>query len=178
MGLEQDVVRLQEYAKKRLEGKEQAQELLKKDASELITELSIHQEELNIQNEELKRAQLELEASRTKYFQLYDLAPVGYITLSPELVITEINLAASDLLGAEKKNIVNRGLSAFVTPQCQELLYLHYRRVATEGEQNHTITVLRKDGSEVLVQFESRLGGGARKRIPINFDRCHRGQES
>ena len=64
-----------------------------------LEELTIHQEMLKIQNEELKRIQLELESTKAKYFELYDLAPVGYITLSNDLIVKEANLAASKLLG-------------------------------------------------------------------------------
>ncbi len=149
---------LRERAKKRLERKRPAHTVSEKAPSELIEELSIHQEELNIQNEELLRAQVELEASRAKYFELYDMAPVGYITLNQDLVIKEANLAASSLLGTMRNIAINRGISTFISPECQEMLYLHYRRLAQgEGKQKHTLIVQRKDGSKPLVQFESNI---------------------
>ncbi len=86
MGEELEKSDLRELAKKRLEEKPSVQATSSKNASELIEDLSIHQEELNIQNEELLRVQHELEAARAKYFELYDLAPVGYVTLTPELL--------------------------------------------------------------------------------------------
>jgi PAS domain-containing protein len=130
---------LREQAKKRLERKTSVQDLSEKDPSALISELSIHQEELNIQNEELRRVQLELEASNAKYFRLYDLAPLGYITLTPDLVIKEANLAASTLFRMDRDVLINRNLSSFISPRSQELFYLHFRRVVEEaGKQQHT----------------------------------------
>ncbi len=158
MNEEHENVELRERAKKRLEGKRPVQAPSERDTLELVEDLSIHQEELKIQNEELLRVQVELEASRAKYFELYDLAPVGYITLNRDLVVREANLAASMLLGMDRNNVINRGISTFFTEQSQELLYLHFRRLAQgEGKQKHVLTVQRKDGSEIMVQFESNL---------------------
>ncbi len=108
------------------------------DVIELIQELSIHQEELEMQNEELRRTQVELEASRTKYYRWYELAPVGYLTVSPNLVITEANLTASSLLGTEREMMIGRGISTFFPGKSQELLHLHYRRVAAGERKTET----------------------------------------
>ena len=85
------------------------------EAAPLADELKLHKEELNLQNEELKRVQMELETSKAKYYELYDLAPVGYITLSPELFIKEANLAAAMLLGCEKNKLIGRALFVHLT---------------------------------------------------------------
>ena len=139
----------------RLENTSMIRELSKKDwlkeKVKLVEDLSPHQEELNIQNEELLRVQQDLEATRTKYFELYDLAPVGYITLTPDLIIKEANLTASKLLGIDRKNLFNRGLSAFVPYGSQESLYLHYRRLTEEKEkQVSTFPLCTKDGRDSL----------------------------
>ncbi len=124
----------------------------------LVEDLGLHQEELNIQNEELLRVQHELEATRAKYFELYDLAPVGYIALTNDLIIKEANLTASKLLGIDRTNLFGKGLSAFVSPSSQESLYLHYRMLAQGKEkQVNTFLVKNKNGEELCIQFESDL---------------------
>ena len=65
----------------------------------LVHELQVHQIELEMQNWELRRIQAELEVSRARYFDLYDLAPVGYFTLSERGLIVETNLSAAKLFG-------------------------------------------------------------------------------
>jgi two-component system, chemotaxis family, sensor kinase Cph1 len=135
------------------------------DTGMLVEELIIHQEELSIQNEELKRIQLEVEATKAKYFELYDLAPVGYLTLNPELIIKEANLAASILLGCDRNRLIGKRLSSFLTPDSNEKLFLHYSRVTRgERERAQTFGALKDKESEVQIQFESNvIEGGSEK---------------
>jgi PAS domain-containing protein len=73
----------------------------------VLYELSVHQVELERQNEELRRAESEREASLARYTDLYDSAPVGYCTLA-DGVISEANLAAANLLGVDRKALTTR----------------------------------------------------------------------
>ena len=75
-------------------------------ARQLVHELRMHQIELEMQNEELRRRQETLEASWARYFNLYDLAPVGYFTLSHKGLILEANLSAAALLGVPRGALV------------------------------------------------------------------------
>ena len=76
----------------------------------------MHQVELEMQNEELRRAQLELDATRARYFDLYDLAPVGYCTLSEQGLILEANLTAASRLGVARDALAQQRLTSFIFP--------------------------------------------------------------
>jgi PAS domain S-box-containing protein len=97
------------------------------DLEALLNELSVHQIELEMQNEQLLETQLELEAAHARYYDLWDLAPIGYVTLDAEGAILQANLAAGRLLGAERIDLTGRLISAFVHPQSQDAYYLFWR---------------------------------------------------
>src|SRR4051812_3269290 len=81
-----------------------------------VHELRVHQTELKMQNEELRRAQVELGAARERYFDLYDLAPVGYCTLNEQGLILEANLTAATLLGVPRGALARQPISRFILP--------------------------------------------------------------
>jgi PAS domain S-box-containing protein len=87
-----------------------------KDAKRLVQELEIHQVELELQNEELRAARIELEAGLERYTELFDFAPIGYATLVPDDVIREVNHAGARLLGKERSRLVDRRFGVFVAP--------------------------------------------------------------
>jgi len=80
----------------------------------LLHELLVHKVELEMQNEELRRAYSSLEEARDRYIDLYEFAPVGYITVSREGLISEINLTGATLLGWERTKLLKRRFSQFV----------------------------------------------------------------
>ncbi|MEI6308742.1 MAG: PAS domain-containing protein, partial [bacterium] len=84
------------------------------ETRQMLHELRVHQIELEMQNEELRRAQEELNISRARYFDLYDLVPVGYCTLSEKGLILEANLAAATLLGVSRGALVKQLISRFI----------------------------------------------------------------
>ncbi len=104
------------------------------EAGRLLHELRVHQIELEMQNEELHRAQVELEGSRARYFDLYHLAPVGYLTLSEKGTILEANLRAAALLGMPAGTLVKRPLSRFILPEDSDVYYRYHRQLFQTGQ--------------------------------------------
>ena len=95
------------------------------ETRQTLHELRLHQIELEMQNEELRRTQAELDAARARYFDLYDLAPVGYLTLSEQGLIIEANLTAANLLGVTRGEMIKQPLSRYILPKDQDIYYLH-----------------------------------------------------
>ncbi len=112
---------------------EAAASLTPEEMRQLFHELRVHQIELEMQNEELHRSQIALEASRARYFDLYDLAPVGYFTLTPKGIIQEANLTASVLLGVPRDDLVKRPFAHFILPGDQDIYYGHTKKLFDTG---------------------------------------------
>jgi PAS domain S-box-containing protein len=126
------------------------------DTTELIHELRVHQIELEIQNEELRNAQLELADSRNKYCELYDFAPVGYFTLNKEGLIVGVNLTGASFLGEERGNLLKSKFSHFIAPGSQDDFYLHHKKVVeSRTRQSCEVKLRRKDGTEFPAQLVS-----------------------
>ena len=83
-------------------------------ADRLLHELRVHQIELEIQNRTLREAQEQLETSRERYVELFDFAPMAYLTLEGDGRIVEVNLAAARMLGFERSSLIGRRLQAVV----------------------------------------------------------------
>jgi PAS domain S-box-containing protein len=121
-----------------------------------LHELRVHQIELEMQNVELRRTQEELEGSRARYFDLYDLAPVGYFTLSERGLILEANLTAAKLLGVARGALVKQPLSRFVLPEDQDIHYRHLKPLLETGApQSWELRLLRKDAAPFWARVEA-----------------------
>ena len=124
---------LRREAEARLDGSSRARPV-PADPALAAHELRVHQIELEMQNEELRRAQLELDTQRAKYFELFDLAPVGYLTVSETGMVRDVNVTAARLLGAEPRRIVGQPFSTFVADADHDAYYLCLRRLGQTGE--------------------------------------------
>jgi PAS domain S-box-containing protein len=119
-----------------------------------LHELHVHQIELEMQNEELMRAQVELLALQNRYFDLYDLAPVGYLTLSQQGVVIETNLAAASLLGYSRSSLIGSPISRFVFKEDQDLYYLHRKQLFKTLElQTCELRMVNKEGLPFWAQL-------------------------
>lgn len=128
------------------------------EISTLIHDLRVHQVELATQNEELRHIQEELEASRARYFNLYDLAPVGYLTLSQGGTILEANLTAADMLGTPKSCLLKQRLSQFIVSEDQATYYHCLQRLlATNMSQSCDFRMQPLNGTLLWVHLDATL---------------------
>jgi len=136
--------------------------LTPEQAQEILHELRVHQIELEMQNEELRQAQAELETSRARYFDLYDLAPVGYLTLSKQGTILEANLTASKLLGVKQGALVRRPLTHFIHLADDDIYNEHCSRLFKTGKpQVFEMRLVKHDGSQFWARLEASAARGA-----------------
>ena len=120
-----------------------------------LHELRVHQIELEIQNEEMRLAQAALDALRARYFDLYELAPVGYCTVSEQGQILEANLTAATLLRVERGALAGKSLSAFISKEGQELYYRCRKNLLdTRQPQGGDLRMARKDGTAFFAHLE------------------------
>jgi PAS domain S-box-containing protein len=131
-------------------------EMKEKTPEELIHELRVHQIELEMQNEELKKTQLVLEECRDRYVDLYDFAPVGYFTFTRGGRIAEVNLTGAALLGGERQELLNRGYGHFVAPEDFDRWERHLGSVyKSEEKQSCDLALKRKDGATFHARLDS-----------------------
>ena len=128
------------------------------DAAPLLHELQVHQIELEMQNEELRQAQADLAALQTRYFDLYDRAPVGYVTLNEQGTMLEANLAATVLLGTTRRAAGKQTLTQFILPEDQDIYYRQHRLLLqTDDIQRCEVRIMRPDGTWRWVQLDMSI---------------------
>ena len=118
------------------------------EVKQLLHELQVHQIELEMQNEELRSAQQQLDSSRARYFELYDLAPIGYLTLDKRRLIKECNLCAAKMMGVDRSALINTPISNILLKEDQIIFYEHLKVChETDGPQHFEIRLMRADGA-------------------------------
>jgi PAS domain S-box-containing protein len=127
-----------------------------RSAAELLHELQVHQIELEMQNEELRSARIALEASRDRYLDLFEFAPVGYLTLTGNRQIDAINLAGAKLLGDERAPLLQRHFDHFVADEDRDRWYLLFFRLmaVAGGNGGIELKLLRRDGTAIYVHVD------------------------
>lgn len=140
------------------------------DPQKLLQELRVHQMELEMQNEHLRRFQAEVEAWHAKYFALYDLAPVGYCTLSNTGLILQANMTATQMLGVTRSELIRKPLSRFVLKKDADSFQLLRRRLhSTKGSQSCELRMVKSDGTPLWVHLSAAAmpGEGASEVLHI-----------
>ncbi len=131
-------------------------------ARQVLHELQVHQIELGLQNEELRRAQVSLGAEQARYFDLYDLAPVGYFSLGETGLILEANLTAATLLGTARSALVNQPITRYILKEAQDSFYLYHKRLVATGEAQACELQMHKfDGTPFWARLQTIIARDA-----------------
>jgi len=152
---------LRERAEASLRGKaalspENLAKLTPEAAQLMLHELQVHQIELEMQNEELRHSQHALDAARTRYFDLYDLAPVGYCSVSEPGLIIEANLTAASLLGLARGALAGKPFSRFIFKEDQDNYYLCRKHLLDTGHpQACEFRMVKDDGTPFWAHLEA-----------------------
>jgi PAS domain S-box-containing protein len=142
-----DAVREEIATHKRVEAEQEA----------LRHDLLVHQSELQAQNEELRRAQEELTAARDRYSDLYDFAPVGYLTVNAAGRLVQVNFTFAGLLGGiERHDLLQQPLLRFIAPESQEDFHFFWLRLEQSGELERVELRLNKaDGTTFWAHLDA-----------------------
>lgn len=124
----------------------------------LIYELRVHQAELQIQNQELQQAQFERELIYARYIDLYNLAPVGYVTLDEDGIILEANLTSAEMLGRTWDELLKQRLSHFVKLTDQDTFHFFFQKLTfTETMQQSAVRLVKPGGTHFYALLEGRI---------------------
>jgi len=130
--------------------------LSREEINRTLHELQVHQVELQMQNEDLRCNQIELETARDRYFDFFDNAPVGYCTLSEYGLILEANLTTANLFGVARGALIMQPISQFIAHEFHDAYYLHRKQLFTTGEtQSCELRLVRKDGSTLWAGLQA-----------------------
>jgi PAS domain S-box-containing protein len=133
------------------------EEMSEAEVAVLVHELRVHQVELEMQNDELRKTQTELEQSRSKYAELFDFAPVGYLVFDADGRVLEANLTATSMLGRNRSDVIGWAFSQYVALASRDAWRLHYSAVFKTGKsQQCEIELVNKAQVPLLVRLHSR----------------------
>lgn len=131
----------------------------------MVHELQVHQIELEMQNDQLRQTQQELDSARSRYFDLYDLAPVGYCTVDENGRILEANFTAAALLDAVRSDLVQQPVSRFIAKSDQDIYYRCRKALFAQGmSQECELQMLKRGEKPFWVQMRlsaAQDGAGA-----------------
>jgi PAS domain-containing protein len=142
-----------------------AEELLKKkqvklenasmetDSIKLLHELQVHQIELEMQNEELIKANETAETALKKYTMLYDFAPMGYFTLDPNGNIYELNFTGAEMLGDKRFSLVNTNFRLFISKESQTVFDKFFSKIYSKNGKESCEVKLGYDGNPLSIVY-------------------------
>jgi PAS domain S-box-containing protein len=123
----------------------------------LVHELIVHKIELEMQNEELRNTHAALEEALERYRDLYEFAPIAYLTITSEGVINDINRIGTELLGVNSHAAINRRFATFIAPEDRGLWHRQVVNLmeCAKGEQHaFDLKMTRADGTVFLAHLD------------------------
>ncbi len=150
----------------------------------LLQELRTHQAELEMQNEELRATQRALAESRDRYLDLYEFAPVGYLTVKTSGRITRINLTGAALLGASRTALLAGYFDSYTANDAASLVQAELRAAADDDAPRRCeLTLRRPDNSTFHARLEMRRvppddGGGCIRVALSDISDLHAAQQA
>ncbi|MFA5214462.1 sensor histidine kinase [Sulfuricurvum sp.] len=125
----------------------------------IFHELQVYQIEFEMQNEELRRTQVELHAERDRYRELYNMAPVGYCTLSKQGLILQANHTAAKLLGVTQSRLIKEPITRFILAEDQDIYYLYHKQF-DHSDKSHSceLRMIRNGGVKFWAHLEATDG--------------------
>ncbi len=145
-----DAKMLREKAEKQLSEKQKKEDsaLKETDVNKLLHELQVHQIELEMQNEELRKAYETAETALKKYTMLFDLSPLGYFSLDADGTICDLNFTAADMLGERRFGLINSNFKLFISEDSKPVFNNFFREVYTSNA---------KESCEVRLGYDTKL---------------------
>jgi len=124
---------------------------------EVLQNLRVHQIELELQNDELRRTQAALDTAQARYFDFYDLAPVGYVTVSDKALILQANLSTAALLGLPRARLIGKALPGFIVAPDADSFYLLCQQALASGSAECCELRIRHqpDGQAIWVKLQA-----------------------
>lgn len=137
---------------------EQVEHLSPAEAQRLIYEFRVHQIELELQNEELRHTQQELAVTRDRDLDLYEYAPVGYLTINKAGHILQANLTCERLLGTERKPLLQQSFAHFVARDAQEAYHFFRQRLQhADAPQTVELQMIHADGTTFWARLDATI---------------------
>jgi hypothetical protein len=150
-----DAQMLRIKAEKQLEENKKAldKSVMESDVIKLLHELQVHQIELEMQNEELIRANETAETALRKYTMLYDFAPMGYFTIGADGSILELNFTGSEILGDKRIGLVGANFKLFVTDKSKPVFIKFLKKVYASNAKESCLVNLGDENEHISTVY-------------------------
>ncbi|RPH42447.1 MAG: PAS domain S-box protein, partial [Desulfobulbaceae bacterium] len=133
---------------------EDIKDLSDEEIRRTLHELRVYQIELEMQNDQLRKSQVELEQLQARYFDIFEQAPIGYIIISDQEVIENANLTASTLLNTERSALIKQPIYRFILKEDRDIYYLHKKHLLETGDlQTFELRMTQKDEKIIWVHL-------------------------